>query len=157
MGKIQWGILVLIASILCACSDNTVQPIVDNELKTVEQAEQYFAEARAANNLITRIERPAGKQRYFYIYFENGSTVSISRFLLNSFEINHEQWTVEFRFNDSSTYSAAIVGTSLPVSIALNPHDYAPLTALATAKMPVLGKFSLKVLGQGERGDIDCT
>lgn len=107
MGKIQWGILVLVASILCACSDNTVQPTVDTELKTVEQAEQYFAEARATHNLITRIEPPAGKQRYYHIYFENGSTISVSRFLLDSFETNEEQWTAEFQFNDSSTYSAA--------------------------------------------------
>lgn len=45
-----------------------------------------------------------------------------------------------------------MVGTSLPILITLNPYGHAPLTALATAEMPVLGKFSLKVLGQGEEG-----
>lgn len=144
--------LLLVCALLYSCSDEGSPTSSDAELETVEKVKEHLSEAKKLSNFITRIEKPIGRLWFYSITFEDGSSISIPRNLVESIDEDFEHWIAHVSFTDDTFFQAPLIGNNFPVSIEMDPSGLTPLTAILDVEMPVEGKFNVKVLGRNSDG-----
>lgn len=85
------------------------------------------------------------------LYWETGEKLLINKGLLNRIEFDKSAWRSFAHLCDSTIIELGYCSSSLDFSaddLILNPNDNAPLSLQIKVSTPVLGKFSVRVLGQ---------
>ena len=151
-----WALTVSMILIYSACKKE--EPVIEppsNPLCTVvesiSEAKEYLL-SKHVNILLTQIEETATQ---YEITFEDSSILKFDLDLLNSFDIQEEQWSIHFIFNDGTNLDINYLGNTfsiLPENIIWNSSGISPLSARVTFETLVLGSIRVKVLGKGTEG-----
>lgn len=90
------------------------------------------------------------------ITFEDGSEYIINKKLISSYEIDYDEWKLNFNLSDSTSISIFFIGNEFVIqNLKLNPFNSAPLSLTFEVETPIKGKFLINVLGQdGPKSDI---
>ncbi len=105
-----------------------------NKLHMISASGELITNVRDVNDLIE-------------IQLEYGDLLSISKTLINHFEINEDNWIIEFTFADSTTTSLPYLGAAdvIEVLVKENPYQSSTLSVNITIKSPIDVRLNLKI------------
>ena len=148
--KIKITLVVLFLCVLsCETYDDDINEINTelNQLKNIQnllKLKNLLFQSIASENLVTEL---IDDDLNVKLIFEDDSVYLIKKKLIIGYDIDLDNWNLNFNLSDSSKISVFIVGNELPIkNLKLNPFYNAPLSLTLEIDTPLRGKFFINVL-----------
>ena len=138
---------------LTNCSKSPSGPFPNDWLLTPASFFSKLCELDASNKLIVEIEDSSD---HFVIQLEDQTVIKVLGSVIEQYQIQTEDWFVEFLLRDGSTKKVGWLGNDFykDLNFTLNPEANAPLVASLTLQTKVDGFLTCKVKGKhGEEAD----
>ena len=135
--------------IACKTEDDETLELPAGAFENLLEAKLFFFEEATNNNLITTVDQVTIDEiDYCQFTMEDEAQVLVNKTMLDSFVTDPGAWLTQLYFSDGSIQDAGFLGDSIYIdenNTILDPFGTAPLTALIKTRMPVKGKFGLKL------------
>ena len=151
MRKLSLILILFLGVFSCNNYDDDIQEIQDElkELKNIHdllQLKNLLYQNIVSENLAIDILENNTNIKLIY---ENGTEFEIDKNLIQDFDIDLDNWKLNFTLSDLSLISIFFLGNKLDIeNIKLNPFNNAPLSLTLDINTPLSGKFIINVLGQ---------
>ena len=150
--KIKVALAILFLCVLsCETYDDDINEINNelNQLKNIQdllKLKNLLLQSISSENLVIEL---IDDDLNIKLIFEDDSVYLIEKKLIIEYDIDLDNWKLNFNLSDSSKISVFIVGNELPIkNLKLNPFYNAPLSLTLEIDTPLSGKFVINVLGQ---------
>jgi len=151
--KYLFAVLILTALVFSRCDKTPSGPHPADWILTPVNFFAALCEIDSTNNLVTSVEEA---DNHYIVKLEDQSELKVLARALESYTVQAEDWNVEFILKDATSKNVGYLGTDFykEINVALNPEDYAPLTARVNVESKVEGNIAYRVKGKsGEAAD----